>query len=108
MIGPPTNPAYRAKVVKQVGELGLQEHVTLLDGFSYGDSRLVDAYHSADCFVLPSLHEPFGMVVLEAWASGLAVVVSHVGGGSNVWWRMGITVFRWKLKSLRQTALPVV
>lgn len=80
MIGPPTNPAYRAKVVKQVEELGLQEHVTLLDGFSYGDSRLVDAYHSADCFVLPSLHEPFGMVVLEAWASGLAVVASNVGG----------------------------
>nr|WP_321306794.1 glycosyltransferase family 4 protein [uncultured Sphaerochaeta sp.] len=80
MIGPPTNPAYRAKVVKQVEEQGLQEHVTLLDGFSYGDSRLVDAYHSADCFVLPSLHEPFGMVVLEAWASGLAVVASNVGG----------------------------
>jgi glycosyltransferase involved in cell wall biosynthesis len=80
MIGPPTNPVYKEKVVGQIETLGLQEKVTLLDGFSYGDPALVDAYHSADCFVLPSLHEPFGMVVLEAWASGLAVIASHVGG----------------------------
>ncbi len=80
LIGPATNPRYKAKVIEQIQAMGIESKVTLLDGFAYGDSRLVDAYHSADCFVLPSLHEPFGMVVLEAWASKLAVVVSHVGG----------------------------
>lgn len=80
MIGPPTNPAYKEKVTAHIEALGLKQNITLLDGFSYGDPALVDAYHSADCFVLPSLHEPFGMVVLEAWASGLAVIASHVGG----------------------------
>jgi hypothetical protein len=28
------------------------------------------AYHAAEVFCLPSLHEPFGIVILEAWAAG--------------------------------------
>ena len=30
--------------------------------------------------MLPSLHEPFGIVALEAWAAGLPVLASRVGG----------------------------
>ena len=30
--------------------------------------------------MLPSLHEPFGIVALEAWAAGLPVVAARVGG----------------------------
>jgi glycosyltransferase involved in cell wall biosynthesis len=40
----------------------------------------VAAFHAADTFVLPSLHEPFGIVVLEAWSAGRAVVASRAGG----------------------------
>lgn len=80
LIGPSTNPTYREKVSQEMENLDVGEHVTLLHGFPYGDPELVNAYHSADCFALPSLHEPFGMVVLEAWASHVPVVVSHVGG----------------------------
>jgi glycosyltransferase involved in cell wall biosynthesis len=40
----------------------------------------VDAYHACDTFVLPSRHEPFGIVVLEAWSAGKPVVVSDLGG----------------------------
>jgi len=41
---------------------------------------LIDAYHAADTFVLSSGHEPFGIVVLEAWCAGTAVIASRVGG----------------------------
>ncbi len=37
-------------------------------------------YHGADVFLFPTRYEPFGMVVLEAWASGLPVVASGVTG----------------------------
>ena len=41
---------------------------------------LKNAYHAADLFCLPSQHEPFGIVILEAWAASLPVVAAKVGG----------------------------
>jgi glycosyltransferase involved in cell wall biosynthesis len=40
----------------------------------------VAAYQAADVFMLPSLHEPFGIVVLEAWSAGLPVIAADTGG----------------------------
>jgi glycosyltransferase involved in cell wall biosynthesis len=42
--------------------------------------ELAQAYASADLFVFPSTTDTFGNVVLEAQASGLAVIVSDKGG----------------------------
>src|SRR5438094_5494528 len=54
-----------------------------LAGF-VGEKKLVSLYNSSDAFVLPSHYEPFGMVALEAMASRIPVVVSDVGGLSEI------------------------
>ncbi|MBI5452658.1 glycosyltransferase [Candidatus Gottesmanbacteria bacterium] len=41
---------------------------------------LPDYYSASDVLVAPSLYESFGLVVLEAMASGACVLVSRVGG----------------------------
>ncbi|MBN1563473.1 MAG: glycosyltransferase family 1 protein [Anaerolineae bacterium] len=44
------------------------------------DAELYSAFASADMFVFPSAMETFGLVLIEAMASGLPVVTSRVGG----------------------------
>lgn len=41
-------------------------------------------YAAADGFILPTLYEPFGNVVLEAMASGLGVITTDTCGGSDI------------------------
>ncbi len=80
LIGPETQPAYAAKLREFIASNNLFAAVTLIPGLSNESGSLVDAYHAADAFVLTSRHEPFGIVVLEAWCAGRPVIASRVGG----------------------------
>jgi glycosyltransferase involved in cell wall biosynthesis len=61
-----------------VRELGLDGKVIFYGQIS--NDRIPEYLAAADCFVLPSLKEGFGIVILEAMASSLPVVASAVGG----------------------------
>ena len=45
---------------------------------------VTQVFHGVDAFALPSLFEPFGNVVIEAMASGLAVLSSAQSGASEL------------------------
>ena len=55
----------------------------LFFGFKTGD-ELAQIYSSCDFFVFPSTTDSFGMVILEAMASGLPVLVSDKGGPREI------------------------
>ena len=61
-----------------IEEMGLSGKVSF-DGFLQSD-ELASAYAGADVFVLPTLKEGFGMVLLEAMAFSLPIIASNIGG----------------------------
>ena len=80
LVGPVTQPDYRADLEARAAELGVADRVVFVGALKPGSPELLAEYAGADAFALASRHEPFGIVVLEAWAAGLPVVASDVGG----------------------------
>jgi glycosyltransferase involved in cell wall biosynthesis len=72
----------RDEVASQIRTLGLERKVHLagrLDG-----TDLVDAYDRADLFVMTSLVDSFGIVLIEAMARGLPVIAPDIPGVRDV------------------------
>lgn len=60
------------------GRLGVAERVHFTGWVS--DAERDGLLQAADCGIVPSLYEPFGIVALEVMAAGVPVVCSAVGG----------------------------
>jgi glycogen synthase len=69
---------HEAELKAQAERLGLSEHGTFLGWI--GDDVLHSLYRIADLCVVPSIYEPFGLVALEAMASGCPCIVADTGG----------------------------
>ncbi|UGS37558.1 glycosyltransferase family 4 protein [Capillimicrobium parvum] len=73
---------HEAQLRKQATELGLDAHGTFAGWI--GDDLLHSLYRISDLCVVPSLYEPFGLVALEAMASGCPCIVANTGGLAEV------------------------
>jgi glycosyltransferase involved in cell wall biosynthesis len=80
------------KYAAEAAALGIEDRVRFTGRVS--DEELPYYYNLGDIFILPSIHtgEAFGMVLLEAYASGLPVIASDLPGVRSVASHAGVTV----------------
>lgn len=64
-------------------QLGIHHAVRFLGSLSM-NGDLVNLFKSTDVVCVPSRNEPFGIVVLEAWAAGKPVVATHNSGPAEM------------------------
>lgn len=62
--------------------LGLKGSVSFLGGLK--SDEVLDLMYNSDAFVLPSRHETFGVVFIEALSQGLPVIATRCGGPESI------------------------
>jgi glycosyltransferase involved in cell wall biosynthesis len=72
----------RKKLEEMVHSCGLTGKVQFLGRVSR--EQVVAELHQANCFVLPSRYEAFGVVLIEAMSTGLPVIATRSGGPEDI------------------------
>ena len=78
-----TDKVYYKEIKEYIYKHSLEKYITFITHLKPESKELIDLYLNSNVLILPSTHEPFGIVVLEAWASSLPVIVSNIAGVCN-------------------------
>lgn len=81
--GPCVDVAYRHTLQQSIDAMGLHKAVLMAGSLPSGDPRLIGLMQHASALVLPSVVEPSGLAITEAWAAGLPVIASRTAGSSS-------------------------
>ncbi len=71
---------HAARFARQAGAMGMSARVH----FAGAQNDVRPWYGAADCFVLPTLYDPFPNAALEAMASGLPLITTHQCGAAEL------------------------
>ncbi len=69
---------YRKEFFDEMQDLGLKQDEDIFVLGNIPDDMISDLYRAGDVFMFPSIKEGWGLVVLEAMASGLPVIASEI------------------------------
>jgi len=73
---------YKERLVKEINDFGITEYVRFMGKKTIDE--LPDIYNSHHIFIFPSIwKEPFGLTILEAMSTGMAVVGTATGGNKE-------------------------
>ncbi len=88
------------EIFQKVKELRIEKRIIFTDYVK--EEELPDLYRGAKCLVLPSLHEGFGIPVIEAMACGCPVVVSNVSSLPEIVESAGVFVDPYRIESIAE------
>ncbi len=74
----------KEKIVSIAKEMDLSDSIIMLD--TLPRNKYIDLMRAVDVVAVPSRNEPFGIVILEAWAAGKPVVATTAGGPREFVW----------------------
>jgi glycosyltransferase involved in cell wall biosynthesis len=80
LIGAGTTKEVVEELHREIARMGLENDVLLTGGLESGSPELIGLIQQARTFVLSSTAEPFGIVILEAWAAGTPVLSTRTSG----------------------------
>ncbi len=93
------------KMIELANSMGIGKQV-LFTGFLQGDD-VERVFRMADCYVMPSVSEPFGIAALEAISHDVPVIISKTSGASEVL-RHVLKVDFWDIDDMANKILAVL
>lgn len=84
LVGPVTDSDYHKKLLNAIQSKNLMHAVEYLGEIPYGNEILIGLYQQASAVILASISEPFGLVILEAFAAKVPAVCTRTSGPESL------------------------
>lgn len=90
LAGAETDQGYRERVDREAQALGVRGRVWFLGNLD-AQEQVPDLLAAASVVLVPSIHEAFGIVVIEAWAAGVPTLFARSSGTEDLAAALGVS-----------------